>query len=52
MDAVPIETESVTRPKLDAAHNLLNEIDGEGWRPLTPLRTALMTLIAGIIEHR
>ena len=52
MDAIPIVTESVTRPKLDAIHNLLNEIDGEGWRPLTPLRTALMTLIAGIIEHR
>jgi hypothetical protein len=50
MEAMPIEEEMVTRPKLDAIHNLLNEIDGEGWRPLTPLRTALMTLIAGIIE--
>jgi len=52
MDAIPITEESATRPKLDATHSLLNEIDGEGWRPLTPLRTALMTLIAGIIEYR
>ena len=52
MEAIPVTVELVTRPELDATHNLLNEIDGEGWRPLTPLRTALMTLIAGIIEHR
>ena len=49
MEAIPVGDEIVTRPKLDRIHNLLNDIDGEGWRPLTPLRTALMTLIAGII---
>ncbi len=52
MEAIPIVEESEPRPKLDAVHHLLTEIDGEGWRPLTPLRTAMMKLIAGIIEHR
>ena len=35
-----------TRPDLSIINDLLIDIDGEGWRPLTPLRTSLMHYLA------
>lgn len=35
-----------TRPDLSIINELLIDIDGEGWRPLTPLRTSLMHYLA------
>jgi len=49
MEAKPIQVEANTRPDLQPLHNALLEITGDGWRPLVPLRTAIMTMIAGII---
>ena len=49
MEAKPIQAEASTRPDLQPLHNALLEITGDGWRPLIPLRTAIMTMIAGII---
>ena len=34
------------RPDLSIVNETLREIDGEGWRPLTPLRTSLMQYLA------
>ena len=49
MEAKPIQAEASTRPDLQPLHNALLEITGDGWRSLIPLRTAIMTMIAGII---
>ncbi len=49
MEAKPIQEESSPRPDLQPLHNALVEITGDGWRPLIPLRTAIMTMIAGMI---
>ena len=51
MNAIPVGDETPSRPKLELIHNLLDDIDGEGFRPLTPLRTAMMKLIAGIVNQ-
>ncbi|MGB2237477.1 MAG: hypothetical protein ACPH4H_07755, partial [Candidatus Poseidoniaceae archaeon] len=50
MEPKPINSDSYSRPNLDPLHNALMELTGDGWRPLIPLRTAIMTLIAGILE--
>ena len=50
MDAKPIVDEVNQRPDLDPLHQLLLSLTGDGWRPLIPFRTALMTLIAGLQE--
>ena len=50
MEPKPVGMNSYSRPNLDPLHNELLEITGDGWRPLVPLRTAIMTLIAGILE--
>ena len=49
MEAKPVQAETSTRPDLQPLHNALLEITGDGWRPLIPLRTAIMTIIADII---
>ena len=49
MEAKPIQADSSTRPDLQPLHNALLEITADGYRPLIPLRTAIMTMIAGII---
>ena len=49
MEAKPVQAETSTRPDLQPLHNALLEITGDGWRPLIPLRTAIMTVIADII---
>ena len=35
-----------SRPDLSIINEALREIDGDGWRPLTPLRTSLMQYLA------
>lgn len=48
MEARPISDEVAQRPDLNPLHDILVELNGDGWRPLVPFRTALMTLIAGL----
>ena len=50
MEAKPISIDSETRPDLDPLHDLLLDLTGDGWRPLVPFRTALMSLIAGLLN--
>ena len=50
MGPKPIDTGLSKRPNLDPLHNLLLEITGDGWRPMIPFRTGLMTLIAGMLS--
>ena len=49
MHAKPISPDTNSRPDLDPLHKVLVDTTGDGWRPLVPLRTALMTLIADMI---
>ena len=49
MQAKPIQDNESNRPDLDQLHDVLVSITGDGWRPLIPLRTAMMTLIADIL---
>ena len=49
MHAKPISSETKSRPDLDPLHEVLVDITGDGWRPLVPLRTALMALIANML---
>ena len=49
MVAKPITGTQNNRPDLQPLHELLLEITGDGWRPLIPFRTAMMTLIADIL---
>ena len=37
-----IEENAQLRPDLSPLHDLLFRVDGDGWRPLVPIRTALM----------
>ena len=50
MEAVPIGVDDDERPNLEPLHELLLKLSGEGWRPMIPFRTALMSLIAVLIE--
>ena len=50
MEPKPIRPDSYSRPNLNPLHNELLQLTGDGWRPLIPLRTAIMTFIAGILE--
>ena len=38
------------RPDLSAIHDALHAADGDGWRPLVPVRTALMHCLARMLE--
>ena len=38
------------RPDLSPLHALLYRIDGDGWRPLVPIRTALMHALADYMD--
>ncbi|MDP6869905.1 MAG: hypothetical protein QGI21_03955 [Candidatus Poseidoniaceae archaeon] len=51
MEVKPISPDSSARPDLEPLHELLLEVNSDGWRPLIPFRTALMNLIAGIFEN-
>lgn len=50
--AVSVEASSPqhNRPSLGAIHRFLEQHDGEGWRPKTPLRQSLMFVIAMLEE--
>lgn len=37
------------RPDLSPVHDALHAADGDGWRPLVPVRTALMHCLAGLL---
>ena len=50
MEAKPIGHIDAERPDLNPLHQILLDLTGDGWRPLIPLRTALMSLIAGIMD--
>lgn len=45
-----IEENARQRPDLSPIHDVLHRIDGDGWRPLVPIRTALMHTLAGYLE--
>lgn len=40
------------RPDLGAIHRFLKNVDGEGWRPKTPLRQSLMFVLADLNERQ
>tara|TARA_Y100000766_G_C18916250_1_gene611712 strand:+ start:380 stop:1246 length:867 start_codon:yes stop_codon:yes gene_type:complete len=46
-----VEQNAQIRPDLSPLHDLLHRIDGDGWRPLVPIRTALMHSLAGYIQR-
>lgn len=46
-----IEDNSRQRPDLSPIHDVLHSIDGDGWRPLVPIRTALMHTLAGYLKE-
>ena len=39
-----------TRPSLGQIHDVLEQCDGQGWQPTSPLRTAMMVYLAGKIN--
>ncbi len=41
---------SQQRPDLSPLHDVLHRVDGDGWRPLVPIRTALMHALVDYIE--
>jgi len=48
---VIVDGNRANRPDLSPLNELLKSIDGEGWRPLTPFRSAMMVLIADLIAE-
>ncbi|MDB2624086.1 hypothetical protein N9X98_03465 [Candidatus Poseidoniales archaeon] len=51
-DSIPLTVEANRhqRPDLSAIHDALHAADGDGWRPLVPVRTALMHCLARMLE--
>jgi len=39
------------RPDLESIHRVLVACDGDGWRPLMPIRSALMVFLAGALQE-
>ena len=39
------------RPDLESIHQVLVACDGDGWRPLMPIRSALMVFLAGAMQE-
>ncbi len=39
------------RPDLESIHQVLVACDGDGWRPLMPIRSALMMFLAGVMQE-
>ena len=44
------EENSQQRPDLSPLHDVLFRIDGDGWRPLVPIRTALMHALVDYVQ--
>ena len=52
VEAISKSSESeYPRPNLDSIHQVLVACDGDGWRPLMPIRSALMVFLAGAIQE-
>ena len=51
-DSIPmsLEVNRAQRPDLSAIHDALHAADGDGWRPLVPVRTAMMHCLAHLLE--
>ena len=51
-DAPPMSLEEsmAQRPDLSPVHEALHKADGDGWRPLVPIRTSLMHCLAGMLD--
>ena len=48
IEVVPINAaHQSTRPSLGQIHDVLEQCDGQGWQPTSPLRTAMMVYLAG-----
>ena len=45
-----IEENSSIRPDLSSVHDALHHADGDGWRPLVPIRTSLMHCLASMLD--
>jgi hypothetical protein len=43
--------EYLLRPDLESIHQVLVACDGDGWRPLMPIRSALMVFLVGAIQQ-
>jgi nucleoside-diphosphate-sugar epimerase len=51
MEVKPITLQNNERPNLEPLHNQLIALGTDGWRPLIPLRIAIMSLLAGILAE-
>ena len=51
-DSVPmtLEENRAQRPDLSSIHDALHAADGDGWRPLVPVRTAMMHCLAHLLD--
>lgn len=47
-----VEENQMQRPDLSNIHDALHAADGDGWRPLMPIRTSLMHCLAGLLEQK
>ena len=45
-----IDENSSIRPDLSSVHDALHHADGDGWRPLVPIRTSLMHCLASMLD--
>lgn len=46
---ISIEENMTLRPDLSSVHEALHHADGDGWRPLIPIRTSLMHCLASML---
>ncbi|MDB9834883.1 hypothetical protein OAC38_02495 [Candidatus Poseidoniaceae archaeon] len=46
-----VEENKLQRPDLSNVHDALHAADGDGWRPLIPVRTSLMHCLAGLLDQ-
>ena len=53
-DSVPmtLEENRAQRPDLSSIHDALHASDGDGWRPLVPVRTAMMHCLAHLLDSQ
>ena len=49
-EPMSVEENAQVRPDLSPLHDVLVRVDGDGWRPLIPIRTALMHSLAGYLQ--
>ena len=49
-EPMSVEENAQLRPDLSPLHDVLVRVDGDGWRPLIPIRTALMHSLAGYLQ--